>query len=364
MSALAPGERAVLATVVDVRGSSYRLPGAKMLILESGETRGTVSGGCLETDVMERAKSVLATGEAAVFTYDTAKNEDSVFSLNMGCRGIIRILLEPLENVRDSLLYKTLLLAAHNRERLLTGTLISGGGEFPAGGRFFHTGADRFSFEGFPESFRAALEDDCRRLFHENSPPIVKVYAAENGIYEVFFEIFAPPVNLLLFGAGNDAIPVTEIAKTLGWRVTVADHRPAFATNSRFPAADEIIAAPVADVAPKLFGDPRTAAVVMTHNYDRDREIVARLLKSDCFYIGVLGPKRRIGKLLDEIRERNKIYTIDQIARIHAPVGLDIGADTPESIALAIVAEIQAVIKNRRGGYLREREGSIYERGS
>jgi xanthine dehydrogenase accessory factor len=141
--------------------------------------------------------------------------------------------------------------------------------------------------------------------------------------------------------------------------VTAIDHRAAFANAARLPEVDEIIVSSSEDLDENLFNDDYSIAVIMTHNYERDRNILRRLIKSNCLYVGALGPKKRTEKLLDEIGEN---FTAEQLEKLHAPVGLDIGADTPEAIALSIVAEIQAVLANRAGGFLRERKGSIYIR--
>ena len=282
------GDKAILATVIDVKGSGYRLPGARMLMLADGQTVGTVSGGCLEADVLERGKKVLASGEAEIFTYDTTGNEDSVFSLNMGCGGVIDIRLEPI-------------------------------------GKF--------------------------------SPVIGKMRVAyEDRISNDEFEI---PLAVKLFGAGADAIPFVRIGTELGWQITVHDHRHAFLTTERFPTAQMLVHQTACDVLSDLETDDRTAIVIMTHNYARDRYILPPALNSDAFYIGALGPKRRTEQLLEEI---GGSFSPEQLARLYAPAGLDIGADTPEGIALSIIGEIQTVLANRNGGHLRNRHGSIYDR--
>lgn len=290
VSALADGEKATLATVVDVRGSGYRLPGARMLILADGSTVGTVSGGCLEADVLERAKKVLASGVAEVFTYDTTGDEGSVFSLNMGCRGVIDIRLEPVD--RDS-----------------------------------------------------SLIDEMRLAYEERQP---------SGDFEI-------PIAVLLFGAGADAVPFVRIAAELGWQVAVYDHRPAFLTVERFPDA-KILHLQSQDQIPEVSVDDRTAAVVMTHNYSRDKLILPPLFEADLFYLGLLGPRRRTEQLLEEVNRDGALMTPEKLKKLYAPVGLDIGADTPEAIALSIIGEIQSVLTNRKGGHLRKRKGSIYDR--
>ncbi|MBL8183010.1 MAG: XdhC family protein [Blastocatellia bacterium] len=283
-----PDDRAVLATVIEVKGSGYRLPGARMLILADGRTIGTVSGGCLEADVLERAKKVMSSGEAEVFTYDTTGDETSVFSMNMGCRGVIDIRLEPIGKFSEVI------------------------------GKMQTAYEDRFA----------------------------------NDEFDV-------PIAVKLFGAGADAVPFVRIASELGWQVTVHDHRPAFLTPERFPTAHMLVHQLPDDALTDLETDGRTAVVIMTHNYARDRFILPAVMNSEAFYIGALGPKRRTEQLIEEIGGN---FSPELLARLYAPAGLDIGADTPEGIALSIIGEIQSVLKNRDGGHLRDRQGSIYGR--
>jgi xanthine dehydrogenase accessory factor len=354
----------VLATVVDVQGSSYRLPGARMLIGERGEMLGTVSGGCLEANVLECASRVLQTGTAEVFTYDTTSHADSVFSLNMGCRGVIRILLEPFD-ARDMQL-KAWKIAFEEQERQLAATLISS--KSPAdiliGGKIFYNQVEQFNFENLPDFFRSSEElvADCRQLFEENGKAQIKQYRTQQGEFEFFFEIIAPPTNLIVFGAGADAIPVAETAKSLGWYVTIVDHRAAFANKERFAGADKIILSRPENLDEKLAIGENTVAVVMSHNYEHDKNILRFLLRSTARYIGALGPKRRTENILREWCEAGETFSDNQLDKLYAPIGLDIGADTPESIALSIIAEIKSVLADRSGGFLRRRNGSIYNR--
>lgn len=352
-------EKAILATVVDVIGSGYRRPGARMLIDENGYSVGTVSGGCLEADVLERAKKVLETNEPTVITYDTTQDENSVFGLSMGCRGIVRILLEPFE--KQSFLAEILHDVAMRRERRFVGTMISSDEDFHAGGRIFFGGGEEFDFQNLPIVLKlfGSLKNDCREFYEQNRLPEARGYKIGETAFEMFFENINPPLNLLLFGAGYDAIPLINFAKEIGWRVTAIDHRAAFANAERLPSADEIIVSSSEDLNEEIFQDENSVAVIMTHNYERDRNILRRLLHSRCKYIGALGPKKRTEKLLEEIGEN---FSAEQLAKLHAPIGLDIGADSPESIALSVVAEINSVLNNRSGGFLRERKGSIYAR--
>ena len=351
VSALTADKRAVLATVIDVRGSGYRLPGARMLILENGHHFGTVSGGCLEADVLERAKKVLATGDPDLFTYDTTGDENSVFSMNMGCRGVIRILLEPV--TRESPIIQRLSKASKDRSREVLATCIAA----PAG-----SGSKIGSRKWLGDTGTTAGDDlmDALSQFAASGCSYEMAQLdTSGGMLEYAFEAIEPPTALLVFGAGADAVPLSNLAAELGWHVAVHDHRPAYLTNLRFPTAEKL-ALQLADEPPDLsYTDARTAGVVMTHNYGRDRLILPALLSSNVFYVGALGPKTRTEQLLREIDGE---LTDQQLSRLYAPIGLDIGAATPETIALSIVAEIQSVLADRDGGHLRSRRGSIYDR--
>lgn len=351
-------EKAILATVVDVDGSGYRRPGARMLIDENGYSIGTVSGGCLEADVFERAKKVFRTGEPQVITYDTTKDENSVFGLGMGCRGIVRILLETFK--KESVLTQVFEAAYKRRRKQFIATVIFSTCA-NTGGRIFYSESEKFNFENLPNGLENSeqLKNDCRAFFESENSPQIRTFQIGADNFEIFFENIAPPLNLLLFGAGFDALPLIKFAKELGWHVTAIDHRSAFADAERLSEADEIIVSKPEDLDEKIFADENSVAVVMTHNYDRDREILRRLLNSKCLYIGALGPKARTEKLLAEIGEN---FDKSRLEKLYAPVGLNIGADSPEAIALSIAAEINAVFKNRGGGFLREHKGRIYDR--
>jgi len=360
ISQFTENEKAILATVVDVVGSGYRRAGARMLIDSNGYSIGTVSGGCLEADVLERAKRVIKTNESAIITYDTTADEKSLFGLGMGCRGIVRILLEAA--TKESDIFKSFARAIADREREVVATLITSDANQIIGGRIFYNQADQFSFANLSASFNNSerLKDDCRKIFGGAEKSLVQFYETDAGAAEFFIERIEPPLNLLLFGAGFDALPVVRFAKELGWRTIVIDHRAAFANRDRFPEADEIAVNQAQNLPEELFRDKNSAAVVMTHNYDRDREILYRLLNSSCRYIGALGPKKRTENLIQELRDEGRFFNENKLIQIHAPIGLNIGAETPEEIALAIVAEIKTILANRDGGFLRERNKPIH----
>jgi xanthine/CO dehydrogenase XdhC/CoxF family maturation factor len=199
------------------------------------------------------------------------------------------------------------------------------------------------------------LAADCRALLADKAS---KLRSYEFG--EVFLEHIAPPVPLVVFGAGHDAVPLIRLATELGWRVTLVDHRPAVAARAQFSAADEIIITRPESAAQAVVLDERTAVVLMTHNYEHDRQLLKFVLPSPTRYVGLLGPRSRADKLLQDLARAGVEPTHEQLERLHAPIGLDIGAETPEEIALSIIAEALARLSDRRGGMLRERKGGIH----
>lgn len=327
----ARGEPVVLATVVRTEGSTYRRAGARMVLWRDGRTAGAVSGGCLEADIAARVDDLLAHGRPELVTYDTRSDDDIVWGLGLGCNGRVGVLLEPLAG---DALAKAHALHAWCRDVAAPVVLASviataddGTGSGPrVGDKWIVTGSDS------PDASHTAPGVD------------------------VVHELVTPPVSLLVCGAGADALPLVRLAASLGWRVTVADHRPAYARADRFPDARVVALEGDATAIDALDGAGCDAAVVMSHHYERDRAHVRALLAARVLYIGVLGPRRRTEHMVAELGVGG-----GDAARLYAPVGLDLGAETPEEIALSIVAEVQAVKARRSGAPLRERLGGIHD---
>ncbi len=313
---------AVLATLVTVEGSSYRRPGARMLVTANGSRIGSISGGCLEEDVLVRARAVAASGRAEVVIYDTTSENDLVWGVGLGCHGIVQVLLEKI-SARPA--WATAL--AENLSARRPTELVSvwhGTAHFPLG----------------------------TQLSGDISTPPTEV--------RCFHETIQPPPALTVFGAGDDALPLVRLAKELGWQVTVADPRPAFATRERFPLADRCLHAPAGELVRHVAPETGALAVVMTHHYVHDVPIVRDLLPRPLTYLGLLGPKKRAGKILGDLAAQGLSITAESRERLHAPVGLDLGAETPEEVALAILAEMQAVLAGRDARPLRERQQPIH----
>ncbi len=354
------GKTTILATVIEVRGSTYRRAGAKMLLTSNDCSVGTISGGCLEADVSLRAQEVMATRQPIVVTYDTTSDEDIVWGLGLGCNGLMRVLIEPITPQQTD--YVEFLSRCYcDRQLGVVATLVSVTGpvQEKIGTRLMLQQNGNF-INHFSNSVAASLVEDARAVL-DGKLSILKSYQLPTGEIEVFIEVIQPPLSLVIFGAGHDAIPVTRFAKELGWNVTVVDTRQALATQNRFAEADTIVLSRSENISDYVAVSDRTVAVVMTHNYLHDLELLKILLPSQVCYLGILGPKSRTERLLEELRQIGTQPTKEQMHRLYAPIGLDIGADTPEEIALSIIAGIQAVTTNRLGNQLRERNGSIHE---
>jgi xanthine dehydrogenase accessory factor len=344
-------QRGAIATVVKTEGSSYRRPGARMLIFDR-EVIGSISGGCLEQDVIAHAQEVMRSGQPRLVTYDSTAKEDIVWGLGLGCNGVVQILIERLHAQHSLTLVETG-LATQNTSVLAT---VFNAGE--NGGIAIGTSLllmDRTTIQGnFPESnWKRSVITDALSALDSQQPTTLRYQSPDGQFIEVLIEILQPPVDLWLFGAGQDAVPVAHLAKTLGWSVTLVDCRALAATAQRFSGVDRVI---LTRQAAELTVPPGAIAVVMTHHYLDDLAILKMLLPSQAQYIGLLGSRLRANRLLDEC----VALTPEQQSRLYAPIGLDIGAETPEAIALSIVAEIQAVLAGRSAGHLKHRQAGIH----
>lgn len=359
------GETAFLVTVVNTQGSTYRRPGARMLITQTGETFGMVSGGCLEQDILEHTR--MQSGEAIVVTYDsTSENEDILWGFGLGCNGVVQVLIESLQLSCNPLTIlaecwrdrtPAVLASIFQIEGQVEGTTV-GLGAFLA-----LTPNKLIVFAQTNSDLVTALGADALAVLHRQQSTI-KSYDLSTGKVQVFLEFIQSPTSIIIFGAGQDAIPVAQLAKSLGWQVTVTDCRANPVSNERFAMADQVILTRrerLQQLTINYLSEQPIAAVVMTHNYLDDIEVLRTLLPSSVQYIGVLGPKRRTERLLQDLQAEEMVYSNVQLEKLYAPIGLDIGADTPEAIAVSIVAEIQAVLAQRTGGFLKCRSMPIHQ---
>ena len=354
----AKGERMALATIVAVRGSTYRRPGARLLVPEEGAPVGNISGGCLEGDVADMARVVMDEGRARLAGWDLTADDDAVWGLGLGCNGAIEVFIEPAEKAAE---VAGVLRTALEEERPISVVTVVESSEpgVEAGSRLVVKPDGRSDGSlGDATVDAAAVEAAVARLREERS----EVRTLVDGV-RAFVEVLDPPLRLVVCGAGHDAIPLVRVASVLGWNVTVVDDRPAFLTPARFPGAAGFVALDEPGEAAKAADvDERTFVVVMTHNFLRDKEYARSLLGSAAAYIGLLGPGARTERLLMELRDEGVEIGEENRSRIHGPAGLDLGGEGPEEIAQAIVAEIVAVKRRRAGGFLRERSGPIHDR--
>jgi xanthine/CO dehydrogenase XdhC/CoxF family maturation factor len=324
------GEEVCVATVVRIEGSAYRRPGARMVLTASGDRAGTVSGGCLEAEIVRKAWWLTAEG-AAIQRYSSFFDDEGELPFGLGCGGTITVLLERGEAARHALGA----LRRSVEQRAASVIVCSASSRTP--------GTVLVISEDGDSVYRREAADPGSALAWDALANEALHARASRSIDGLFVEYLAPPPALLVFGAGDDAQPLVSFAASLGWHVTVADGRAHLARPERFrdaarivPLAEALAQAPTAD-----------AAVLMTHSYDQDREVLRAVLPLGMKYVGILGPRRRTERLAVEIAPGLGVSPDDLLARLHAPVGLDLGGHSPEAIALSITAELQAVLAGR-----------------
>lgn len=315
-----------LATVLRVQGSSYRQPGARMIITEEGEIVGSVSGGCLERDLILHARKSFQSPQNStikVLRYDTTEEGDeyeSLSSVSLGCQGVVEISLEILKPGIPHLVLEALDASVHQEK----------------------------SFE----------------LFTSVSSGLSSFSAPTSSSSEFLIEKITPPKRLIVFGASHDSVPLATLGKFLGWHVTVIDCHSAYKMPDRFfSGIDEYITCKPSEISSRIPLNRKSLCAVVTHNYHHDLEIIRQLLQADVGYIGLLGPKKKSETILEDLRKENPTLELPSLVRLYSPAGIDAGADDPQGIALSIITEALAVTSGREGGFLRDRRAPIHTRG-
>jgi xanthine/CO dehydrogenase XdhC/CoxF family maturation factor len=334
------GRSFLVATVVRVKGSSYRRPGARMILAEDRWVAGSVSGGFLEGDVLRRGWWRTHEGAPVLVTYDASSDDETRWGLGLEWDGVVDVLLERVG--RDVARVDPLAImdrCHRSQERAAIATIWkSAAPEVRVGARVALTGDGAVVSEGVGEVLRERIAEDARCVIGAGAP-LVKMYTTYGSAVDVLVEPIVPPPRLFVFGAGHDVVPVVDIARTVGWDVVVCDPLARWATQERFPQADQVLLATLPEIQRKIDATHRAMAVVMGHNYDEDRAALGMLLASRARYIGVLGPRRRAAQMMADLG-----LTLGSDDRVHAPVGLEIGSETPHEIALAMTAEVQGVL--------------------
>ncbi len=317
-----PDAPRALATLVQVEGSSYRRVGARLLVNAEGQWLGSISGGCLESDVIARAQEVIAEGEAQLAVYDTTDENDLVWGTGTGCNGVVTILIERLPTK-------------------------------PAWAETLRQNLAARKMSALSVVWKSA---DAAWLGTHESQARPQASPAGTLVLEDRVE---PPVRLLIYGAGDDAQPLAKMATELGWVVEVFDARPGYATKARFPGVEKVTATQPENAAQAPL-DPWTVAVVMSHRYRDDVELLRALLPRELRYVGLLGPKVRSERILNDLEKQGLAITAAMRERLHGPVGLDLGGQTPGTVALSVLAEIQCTFSGRDARPLRSRNQPIH----
>ena len=357
------GKKSALAAVVHLIGSSYRRPGARMLVTDEGELTGAISGGCLEGDALRKAMMVLSQQKSKLVTYDTNDEDDAIVGLQLGCAGVIQVLFEPINPNDQNNPIQLLRKAVALRQKSVMVTLFSLAdkkNEQPGTCLLMEQNGNISGTLPYPELEHAIMEDV--RCAMQTQLTSFKNYAGKKISLTAFIEFLQPPVSLVLIGAGNDAIPMMQIAYTLGWEVRVADGRSTHAKPQRFVNACQVLVSKPEKALEQIPIDDQTVFVMMTHNYNYDKAMLKALLLRKVTYIGMLGPKKKLERMLDELRDDGIVLTGEQLNTIYGPVGLEIGAETAEEIALSTIAEIKAVLSGKTGGSLRQKQEVIHSR--
>ena len=330
-----------------------------MLITDDGKWTGSISGGCLEGDALRKARKVMQDQEPQLVTYDTSEDSNQNLGIGLGCNGIIDVLLEPVNETRphDPIKLFDKIIGVHEPVGLAT---VFSNSRFQ-GEKFLINRNQEILISFSSEPLNFLVMPDVARAFETKRSEVIH-YTLDGVALEVFVELIQPAISLMIFGGGFDARPVSNLAKSLGWEVTVTDECVAHIAPLFFPTADKLSLCHRDFVDRDFQITPFTACVLMSHNYEYDRDVLRKLLKSPSPYIGILGPRKRFDKMLAEYTKEGIQMSGDDLHRIHSPIGLDIGAEAPDEIALSIVAEIQGKFASRSGGFLKYRNAPIHQR--
>ncbi|MGQ0678884.1 MAG: XdhC family protein [Actinomycetota bacterium] len=358
----ARGERMALATVVAARGSTYRRPGARLLVGESGELIGNISGGCLDNDIKREAIEVMAGKGARLVDFDLTADDEAVWGWGLGCNGALEVFVEPPDHAFGVIGGLRLALEQRRTIGLVTVLTSSVAAVEPGARLLVHPDGSTEGGLGDDAADRAAARSALAAI-GERKAGRRTLSVGEQGVVEAFVESLEPPVRLLICGAGEDVIPLVRLAASIGWEVVVADDRANLLNRDRFPGAATFVHLPQAlELVDRAGVDGLTASIVMSHNYVRDQDYLRSLLGRTVFYIGMLGPKARLRRLLPDLAKEGIQPSEQDRAKIHGPAGLDVGAEGPDEIAWAVIAEIMAVRSGRSAGFLRNREGPTHPR--
>ncbi|HTB24042.1 MAG TPA: XdhC family protein [Puia sp.] len=356
--AILQNKQTALVTVVKVDGSSYRRPGARMLVTDDGKITGAISGGCLEGDALQKALFAMATGENKMISYDSTGEDDIQYGLHLGCNGVVHILFEPIKKDDPQNPVELLRLILHAGESIILVTLFSMK-KIQPGTRLLYLKNTVHS--SLPGHLQGLMNEAVQNAYAEKQSSFQDVVIEQTNC-TAFIEYIEPPVSLVIAGAGNDIQPLVEMAVMLGWLVTVVDGRAQYALPERFPGASKVMYSKPADILSRIKTDCGTVFLLMSHNYNYDLGFLSQIAKKEFGYIGLLGPAQKRDRILSDLQDQGVRLSEEQLSKIYGPTGLDIGAENSTEIALSIIAEVKAFLSGRTGSSLKLKKESIHSR--
>ncbi len=349
-------EKCAIAQVVRVEESSYRREGARMLVFESGVFEGGISGGCLEGDALQRSQIAILKQEPSIVTYDTSKENE--IGVGLGCNGVIDVLISPISENSSTLEMLQKCVSDRGEHIIATVTALNADINEITLGKSFYYDKDSASLKDCKhERLRNFLQDKIQDVL-ENKKSKTFQFEEEGVKASVFIELIPPQFHLAIYGDNYDVYPMLEMAKLMDWDVSLVGNvqklkKEKLRSVTHFYLKD-------GEVRPEI--DHRTAVILMAHDYKTDYDNLKQLIKSPAPYIASLGPRKRFDKMIDEFKANGIEFSDVDQQRIFAPCGLEIGANTPEEIAMSLFSEIIAVFSGKIGGMLREKIGPIHER--
>ncbi len=352
--------QAAVATVVRVEGSSYRQTGARMLVQDNGTWTGGISGGCLEGDALKQARMAIFKAKPTLITYDTTQDDEHQIGVGLGCNGIIDVLFTPIDfsdknNPLEVL--KRCENSPRNTHTLLTVIVIKGKiNDLKIGQAIAYKNEESLAFIQDKEARKLFINNTLNQQGKGNSAPTT--IKTKTGECTLFIELIPPAIRLIIMGHQYDVFPLSRLTKELGWETTII--APKAKVNHKISdLVSEILPIERFD---EIEFDDYTAVVLMSHDFEKDKTAFVKVLKTNARYIGMLGPRVRSEQIIQELSEEGFEISEEDTTRIYAPVGLDIGAVSPEEIALSLISEIRAVFSGRNGGSLRLRNEPIHAR--
>ena len=342
--AKATGKKTALATVVKVEGSSYRQPGARMLVTEDGLLTGAISGGCLEGDALRKALLSIHQQQNKLITYNTSNEDDSEVGLQLGCNGIVHILFEYIDDEVENNPIQLLQQLEFERKDAVVATVFSLKRQAVQQGTLLFYRENETPI--YANTTTLNILEDVKQALKIKATLVRQLHDEQEN--EVLADYINPPVSLVIVGAGNDVQPLVKMTSLLGWEITIGEGRATHATKKRFPEAKNVFVVKPEQLLENISIDAQTYFVLITHNYKYDLAVLKLLVQTNCNYIGILGPKTKLNRMLDDLNSEGIQLTEEKLTTIYGPIGLDLGAETAEEIALSIVAEIKAVMSGKQ----------------